>query len=587
MDYEVIIYCGGKCASSSLKKTFTLKNYKTIHLHSDANYKERFPRLIKNTGKKTVKDLIKIQSKKNVYIIDVYRDPIERLISSFFQNIVNHISSDYQKYDRNILMNFIFKNIRLEDYHPLDDDFPEFFNSFDLSLDYKVVKYNNLTFIKLKFSSIEKWSEILSNIIGEEIKMEKDNLSSDKEYKEYYQNFRENIQIPKSLLDYFINLETFKRYNSLEEIEKYTQKWKLQTINDDVFFEKLKCSNFVNLPKNFDWRAYILLNPEISHCYNSEHDVKYYYELFGHKDFPYFNNEKIIHNKMIKIDTEIINSFNKKQKNELKSSFGEWINDVEEIKKSYHEGLPFEHIIIKDFLNKDLANKISESYPDDINKWHHYNNPIEVKYAYDDLDVIDESIKNLFYILSTDFIASIFSSITDIKLECDPYLHGAGLHMHPRNGRLGVHLDYEIHPVSFKQRSLNIILYLSKDWREEWGGETELWDNNCKNAVLKSPVVFNTAIIFRTNNISWHGVPEKIKCPEGVFRKSFAYYYVTNVSEEDIHNKSELRQKATFVARPNELNKDKLEPFYKIRPVRRITNEDITEHWPEWNREEF
>ncbi len=33
------------------------------------------------------------------------------------------------------------------------------------------------------------------------------------------------------------------------------------------------------------------------------------------------------------------------------------------------------------------------------------------------------------------------------NLEDDPTLHGAGLHMHPRNGRLMMHLDYEKHPI--------------------------------------------------------------------------------------------------------------------------------------------
>jgi hypothetical protein len=49
--------------------------------------------------------------------------------------------------------------------------------------------------------------------------------------------------------------------------------------------------------------------------------------------------------------------------------------------------------------------------------------------------------------------------------------------------------------------------------------------------VIKSPVVFNTAIIFKTNEISWHGVPEIIKCPENEYRKSIAYYYVSDLDK--------------------------------------------------------
>ena len=46
------------------------------------------------------------------------------------------------------------------------------------------------------------------------------------------------------------------------------------------------------------------------------------------------------------------------------------------------------------------------------------------------------------------------------NLEYDKYLHGAGLHKHPKYGRLNIHLDYEKHPISGKERRLNIILFI-------------------------------------------------------------------------------------------------------------------------------
>src|SRR5690606_13600520 len=138
-----------------------------------------------------------------------------------------------------------------------------------------------------------------------------------------------------------------------------------------------------------------------------------------------------------------------------------------------------------------------------------------------------------------------------------------GLHLHPNNGRLGLHLDYEIHPFTNKERKLNIILYLSKDWKTEYNGHTELWSNEPFECVKKCSISFNRACIFKTNDISWHGLPEKIKCPEHMLRKSLAYYYVSeptsNASDDKIGNDgSGFRKKATFVPRPNDINKDKL-----------------------------
>jgi len=167
------------------------------------------------------------------------------------------------------------------------------------------------------------------------------------------------------------------------------------------------------------------------------------------------------------------------------------------------------------------------------------------------------------------------------NLEYDPYLHGAGLHIHPTGGKLGLHLDYEKHPHLDKERRLNIILYMSKDWQEEWNGDTELWDKELSKCIAKSPVVFNSAIIFKTNEISWHGLPEEIKCPEGVYRKSVAYYYISPLDSIPDENRigndgSGYRTKATFKKRPEDPYDELIEKLYKIRPLRLIKKEDFT-----------
>ena len=164
----------------------------------------------------------------------------------------------------------------------------------------------------------------------------------------------------------------------------------------------------------------------------------------------------------IKIMNEKFCKFNYLHDEEKKSYFGEWINEEsykEKLKESYEKADPFPHIVIDNFLNTELANEISEMFPENMSEYHHYNNPIEVKYAYDNISNLNPKLESIFYLLSTDFICQYFSDITNIKLEFDPYLNGAGLHRMPRDGRLGIHLDYEKHPFLNKQRRLNLILY--------------------------------------------------------------------------------------------------------------------------------
>lgn len=297
-------------------------------------------------------------------------------------------------------------------------------------------------------------------------------------------------------------------------------------------------------------------------------------------------------NTTYKINKKYLNSIN--LKNDSKEYFGEWINNIDILKEKYSNALPFEHIKIENFLQEDYAEEIYKNFPTDFENWHKYWNPIEVKYANDDINNMDKSIKDIFYLLSTDKLIKVFSEITGITdLEYDPYLHGAGLHSHPRYGRLNIHLDYEKHPKLInKQRRLNIILFFTKDWKEEWNGDNQLWDKDMKECIVKTYPKFNSVIIFKTDELSWHGLPEKIMCPENVFRKSLAYYYISPLVNKKHENKigndgSGFRTKATFVKRPSDSCDERMEQFYKIRPYRRIEKKDMDKIWPNWTPELF
>jgi len=300
--------------------------------------------------------------------------------------------------------------------------------------------------------------------------------------------------------------------------------------------------------------------------------------------------QELIHGKY-KIDKQYLKNINHQNN---KKYFGDWIDNIEHFKKEFRSALPFEHIKIDNFLKNEYAEEIFKKFPTDIENWHRYYNPLEVKYANDNINSFDNSIKNLFYLLSSNKLIEVFSKISGVEdLEADPYLHGAGLHVHPRNGRLNMHLDYEKHVLlQNKQRRLNIILFLTKDWKEEWNGDNQLWDKDMKKCLVKTYPKFNSAIIFKTDEISWHGLPEKIMCPEGLYRKSIAYYYISPLVNRKTENKvgndgSGYRTKATFTKRPEDKQDERIEKLYGIRPQRRIEQEDMDEIWPEWNPELF
>ena len=282
---------------------------------------------------------------------------------------------------------------------------------------------------------------------------------------------------------------------------------------------------------------------------------------------------------MEKINKEYLDKINNLKN--IESYFGNWQNNLENLKNEFVNNKPFSNIIIPNFLNLDYINKIENVFINDYNNWYKYDNPLEKKLAYDNINNLEKPLKDIFYLLSSDIMIKKLRILTGINdLEYDEFLHGAGLHAHPRGGKLAIHLDYEKHPISGKERRINIILYVSKNWKEEWNGHTELWNKDISKCVIKSPVIYNSAFIFKTNDISWHGLPEEIKCPEGVYRKSIAYYYVSSLTSKPNKNKKGsledgYRLKASYTLRPQDQRNENILKLIEIRNRRRITEKDL------------
>jgi len=262
-----------------------------------------------------------------------------------------------------------------------------------------------------------------------------------------------------------------------------------------------------------------------------------------------------------------------------------WIENIDEYKKNFLNGKPFENVVINNFFNDDIANKLLNNFPlpsEDNKNWNYYRNPIEHKYSLNNFEEYPE-IKKIFEYMQTDEFISIIRQITGIDdLEADPYLHGAGLHAYPKNGKLDIHLDYNIHPITQKERRVNLIIYLNNDWKPEYGGYLKLYDTNFNETTEINEISMpNTAVLFKTCDISYHGLPEPIKCPDGTFRKSIAIYYVSKPRDNLTQ-----RYKAEFFPTLNQKVNDNLKKLYEIRKTRLLTNEDLNEY-PNWENDGY
>lgn len=183
--------------------------------------------------------------------------------------------------------------------------------------------------------------------------------------------------------------------------------------------------------------------------------------------------------------------------------------------------------------------------------------------------VFAEPIRRLHEELASPEFLDLMSYALDVPgLMADPELVGGGIHETGPRGHLDVHVDFNYIEERDLHRRANILVYMNKNWKPEWGGNIELWDKDVKKCHHSFSPIFNRCVVFATNEISYHGVTA-VKCPEGVMRKSFAAYYYTKEAPAGWTGE---KHSTIFKARPNErLKKYLLMPGEKAKRTMQST----------------
>jgi len=221
-------------------------------------------------------------------------------------------------------------------------------------------------------------------------------------------------------------------------------------------------------------------------------------------------------------------------------------NKVAELKVEFNSNTPCKFILLENFLSEAAANTLYENFPkmEEMNvKRKSINENKREEYHFEKFHPIFEQVRTAIRSKEMIEVWQEISGLYDLELTLDGY--GCGIHQGANGSFVDVHLDYNMHTEKNLFRRLNILIYLNKHWKEEYGGHLELWDEKVtqmQKAVLPS---FNRAVIFRTDEISQHGV-RKVTCPENESRKSFYGFYFTPLGDDFKYRDSK------FTARPEE-----------------------------------
>jgi len=208
------------------------------------------------------------------------------------------------------------------------------------------------------------------------------------------------------------------------------------------------------------------------------------------------------------------------------------------IKADYQSKKPFRYTFFENFFFNEEAQKMHVNYPMIGNESWNGTTYIDQKNKFTK-DTFDEGslFKDVFTELNSTEFLKWLNDITEIDEDLlgDGELFGGGLHQSINGAFLNVHVDYNIHPKTKYHRRLNTIIYMNKDWQDQYEGHIELWDftNNKKVLLNKIAPTFNRCVIFETNEISFHGHPKPLNTPQGINRKSIATYYYTKTRPDN------------------------------------------------------
>jgi hypothetical protein len=207
-----------------------------------------------------------------------------------------------------------------------------------------------------------------------------------------------------------------------------------------------------------------------------------------------------------------------------------WGSALSGLAKQYRDNQPCPHILLKDFLEPEVALAMAGEFPrPDSAAWTQYKHPNENKLGMPRRELFPPTIAAVTEELNSPEFTAWVSELTGIpNLISDPMLEGGGLHQSGPGGYLNVHTDFSMHHFHTSwHRRVNLILYLNPGWQQEWGGSLELWERGMKRCAAKYPPLVNHALIFTTDERSLHGFPDPLTCPAGQSRKSLALYYYT------------------------------------------------------------
>jgi Rps23 Pro-64 3,4-dihydroxylase Tpa1-like proline 4-hydroxylase len=209
--------------------------------------------------------------------------------------------------------------------------------------------------------------------------------------------------------------------------------------------------------------------------------------------------------------------------------------------ESYRVMSPYPHGCFDDFLPPEILERVRNELRELPEAETFFNRPQEKQKTSYIPERLKPYTRSLFYTLNSRPFLLFLEELTGIEgLIPDPYFMGGGIHVTTNGGHLDIHADFNHNSKLNLERRINVLIYLNKEWQEDWGGSFEVWKTDMSAKAASFVPVFNRMVCFNTGSDTWHGNPVPVANPNGDPRMSIALYYYTATWDESRKSHSTL-----------------------------------------------
>lgn len=216
-----------------------------------------------------------------------------------------------------------------------------------------------------------------------------------------------------------------------------------------------------------------------------------------------------------------------------------------QLKEAFSQQGRINSCYLDNVLPEDVAMTIYQAFPQPEEMAAH-KSIRENKRVAAQMDLYHPLLEEIIFAFQDARIVKLCEEITGIEqMEPDEMLYAGGISLMSNGNFLNPHLDNSHNSTLNKYRVLNLLYYVSPNWKLENGGNLELWDNGVHGTPRVITSQFNRLALMITNKSSYHSVSQVVVDQK---RCCVSNYYF---SEKPAEN-SDYFHVTSFYGRPEE-----------------------------------